>query len=130
MCEVKRYRWPELTAGEVFTGKEDAYNHRQEYVLATDYDQLRDQLQASQCAEQMATDDVKALREKLREARKALKMINAIYPQCWDLTNGDLAVMGKKNVDEFEEAHEAVSNAIESIDDFLKDAHRTLHNRR
>lgn len=41
--ETKRYRWPELTIGETLTGKEDAYNHRREYVLATDYDLLLSQ---------------------------------------------------------------------------------------
>jgi hypothetical protein len=52
---------------------------------------------------------------RLRLAVEALTKINAIYPKCWDLVDGGLAVMGPKSVDAFEEAHEAVSEALSAI---------------
>jgi hypothetical protein len=52
---------------------------------------------------------------RLRVAVAALTKINAIYPKCWDLTNGNLAILDKKHIDTFEDAHEAVSSAINAI---------------
>jgi hypothetical protein len=52
---------------------------------------------------------------RCRMAVEALKKINTIYPRCWDLTNGNLAIIDKKNVDAFEDAHGAVSEALALI---------------
>lgn len=53
------------------------------YVRFADHDaaiaSLRDQLQASQVAEQMASDDVRGLKQRLRLAVEALKNIQAGY---------------------------------------------------
>lgn len=74
--EVRRYRWPELTSGEIFTGKEDAYNHRTDYVLASDYDalkvtaDLRDAAVSEACARLKAMErEVEGLRGDLNIAR-------------------------------------------------------------
>lgn len=76
-AKVRRYEGYLRTRG----GWED--EQRQWYVPAADHDaaiaSLRDQLQASQVAEQMASDDVRAYAARIRLAVEALKNIQAGY---------------------------------------------------
>ncbi len=52
---------------------------------------------------------------RLRKAVEALRKISAVYRLCWDIEDGKIAIMEKRNVDEFELAHEAVSEALSLI---------------